>query len=50
MPNRHKVRTLNERIDGVLIDVTEIQEKIELTVVQDSRDAAEKANLLRDAL
>jgi hypothetical protein len=33
----------------VLIDVTEIREKIESTVVQDSRDAAEKANLLRDA-
>jgi hypothetical protein len=42
-------RTLNERIDGVLTDVTEIREEIEATVVQDARQAAEKAELLRDA-
>jgi hypothetical protein len=42
-------RTLNERIDGVLTDVTEIREQIEATVVQDARDAAEKADLLANA-
>ncbi|MGB6227569.1 MAG: DNA methyltransferase [Pseudonocardiaceae bacterium] len=42
-------RTLNERIDGVLNDVTDIREQIESTVVQDARDAAEKAELLANA-
>jgi hypothetical protein len=42
-------RTLNDRIDGVLTDVTEIREQIEATVVQDARDAAEKAELLANA-
>ncbi|MFZ0875347.1 MAG: DNA methyltransferase [Pseudonocardiaceae bacterium] len=42
-------RTLNERIDGVLTDVTDIREQIESTVVQDARDAAEKAELLANA-
>jgi Eco57I restriction-modification methylase/MmeI, target recognition domain len=42
-------RYLNERIDGVLTDVAEIREEIKATVVQDARQAAEKAELLRDA-
>jgi hypothetical protein len=42
-------RYLNERIDGVLTDVTEIREEIEATVVQDARQAAEKSELLANA-
>jgi hypothetical protein len=42
-------RYLNERIDGVLTDVAEIREEIEATVVQDARQAAEKAELLANA-
>jgi hypothetical protein len=42
-------RTLNQRIDTVLTDVAELREDIESTVVQDARDASEKAELLHDA-
>ncbi|MGQ0774505.1 MAG: DNA methyltransferase, partial [Pseudonocardiales bacterium] len=43
------LRELNEHIDRVLTDVTEIRQQIESTVVQDARDAATKAEQLRDA-
>ncbi len=42
-------RYLNEHIDAVLTDVAEIREHIESTVVQDARDAASKAEQLRNA-
>lgn len=42
-------RTLNQRIDAVLADVTELREEIEATVVQDVRQASEKAALLANA-
>lgn len=43
------LRYLNEHIDAVLTDVTEIREQIESTVVQDARDAARKTEQLRNA-
>ncbi|MGH3853186.1 MAG: Eco57I restriction-modification methylase domain-containing protein [Pseudonocardiaceae bacterium] len=43
------LRYLNEHIDAVLTDVVEIREHIESTVVQDARDAADKAEQLANA-
>ncbi|MGH4010412.1 MAG: Eco57I restriction-modification methylase domain-containing protein [Pseudonocardiaceae bacterium] len=42
-------RTLNDHIDAVLTDAADLRGEIEATVVQDARDAAAKAELLRDA-
>ncbi|GAA4539812.1 Eco57I restriction-modification methylase domain-containing protein [Amycolatopsis samaneae] len=42
-------RYLNERIDLVLSDVVSLRQEIEASVVQDARDAAEKAELLANA-
>jgi len=42
-------RTLNDQIDAVLTDAAELRGEIEATVVQDARDAAAKAEKLRDA-
>jgi hypothetical protein len=42
-------RGLNDRIDTVLKEAVELRQRIEETVVQDPRDAAEKAELLERA-
>lgn len=41
------VRTLNDQIDKTLVEATELRRRIEDTVVQDPRDADEKAATLR---
>ncbi|MFD9959216.1 Eco57I restriction-modification methylase domain-containing protein [Amycolatopsis sp. NPDC058986] len=42
-------RYLNERIDLLLSDAADLRREIEASVVQDARDAAEKAELLANA-
>jgi hypothetical protein len=45
----HLFSALNEQIDRMLTDAAAMREQIESSVVQDVRDAAEKAGLLADA-